>query len=66
MTGFKDGKVVKREVELDDGELGKKTYTVELSAKGIVMRRKGHVSIDGEATWREISFLLRRWTRSRI
>lgn len=66
MTRFKDGKIIKREVEIDNGELGKKLYTVEISAKGIVMREKGHVSIDGEASWREASFLLRRWTRSRV
>lgn len=60
-----NGTVLKREVELDFGELGRKTYAVEISAAGIAMREKGKVSIDGEASWRDLAFLLRRWTRSR-
>lgn len=61
---FKPGQVIKREVEVDCGELGTKLYTVEISASELVMREKGEVKVDGEGSWREIAYLLRRWSRS--
>ncbi|MGK2935218.1 MAG: hypothetical protein ACSLFE_08250 [Gemmatimonadaceae bacterium] len=64
MTRFRPGQVIRREVEIDCGELGKRLYTVEISASNLVMREKGKVKVDGEGTWREVAYLLRRWSRS--
>lgn len=65
MTRFKPGQVIKREVPVNYGELGATTFTVEISDTGIAMREKGKVLIAGQASWKDVAFLLRRWTRNR-